>query len=226
MKQISYCTTCKGRLWQLRQTLTTNLTSLDDDSEIVLLNYHSTDELDDYIKDTFPSELDNGRLRYYKLITPVDGFDMAFAKHIAHTLGNARVLFNLDADNFIGDTAIELKNLDDVTLLIANKIEGTSTSRGGRIGITSKSYKRIGGYNPKVLGMIGDDGVFIKRALNMGLKLVYSNDKSIPIQQDELDKTKYIIERENGFKHPWSVVVEDHNGTEFTIHLWLQGTPI
>lgn len=43
MKQISYCTTCKGRLWQLKQTLPVNIKLTNDIIDIVLLDYHSDD---------------------------------------------------------------------------------------------------------------------------------------------------------------------------------------
>ena len=53
MKRVSFCTTCKGRLWQLEQTLPNNLKILDDYSEIVLLDYQSPDGLKNYIFDNF-----------------------------------------------------------------------------------------------------------------------------------------------------------------------------
>ena len=87
MKHISYCTTCKGRLWQLKQTLPTNIQSTNAEIEIVLLDYHSQDGLQEYILKNYQEYLADGRLRYYQLVTDVKGFDMAYAKHIVHMLG-------------------------------------------------------------------------------------------------------------------------------------------
>lgn len=225
-KQISYCTTCKGRLWQLKQTLPINIKQTNEDIEIVLLDYHSDDGLREYILENYREYLDDGRLRYYRLVTDVQGFDMAYAKHIVHMLGNAHRLFNLDADNFIGASIPEMMSLPPRAVLAANKLVGTATSRGGRIGISTKEYIRLGGYNCAMLGMFGDDGEFIERCLKKGLFLKISSDRSIPIQQDEDYKQLHVISRDAGFKFPQWVELEDYLGNPIKQHLKLRGTII
>ena len=64
MTHVSYCTTCKGRLWQLEQTLPVNIKLANEDIEIVLLDYHSQDGLRDYILENYQEYLADGRLRY------------------------------------------------------------------------------------------------------------------------------------------------------------------
>lgn len=226
MKHISYCTTCKGRLWQLKQTLPINIKLANEDIEIVLLDYHSQDGLREYILENYQEYLADGRLRYYRLITDIKGFDMAYAKHIAHMLGEGRVLFNLDADNFIGASIPELMTLPPSSLLVANKIVGTATSRGGRIGMSKSDYVRIGGYNTAMLGMFGDDGELVGRCLKNGMSLKMSNDRSIPIQQDEDYKHIHVIPREPGFRFPKVVELEDYLGRPVQQHLNLRGSNI
>lgn len=191
MTTVSYCTTCKDRLWQLKKTLPFNLATIDKDCDVVLLDYHSTDGLDQYIKDNYKNELDSGKLKYYKLDTPLNGFDMALAKHISHTLATGDVLFNLDADNFVGDTINELKNLKDGTVLIPKIVKGTNTSRCGRIGVTKKDYIKYHGYDVSIRNMSNDDGVFFRKLLKHGVRPISSKDRSIPIAQTQIEKTKH-----------------------------------
>lgn len=222
MKQISYCTTCKGRLWQLKQTLPVNIKLTNDIIDIVLLDYHSDDGLEEYIKENYREYLDDGRLKYYKLETVVDGFDMAFAKHIAHMLATGEILFNLDADNYIGVTPYELQELKQREVLIARKLEGTGTSRGGRIGIHRDDYLVIGGYEIRQLGMFGDDGLFLQRALGRRMQLKWSVDPTIPIQQTEAYKQINVIERDVDFTLPTTVKVTDNNNDVIDVILSLK----
>ena len=226
MTHVSYCTTCKGRLWQLKQTLPVNLESMIDGEDIVLLDYHSKDGLEDYIKTNYLEELACGKLKYYKLLTPVDGFDMAYAKHIVHMLADGNKLFNLDADNFIGTSREEIWRLPKNILLVSFKMPGTATSRGGRIGVNKADYNRIGGYNCRMLGMTGDDGNFVERAIRQGLRLTTTKDRSIPIQQTDEYKQIHVIKRPEGFRHLTSVTVLDHLNQQRVVRLDLQGTAI
>lgn len=193
MKKISYCTTCKGRLWQLKDTLPTNLDLIKDIDgvDLVLLNYHSDDGLDEYIRSGFKEYLDSGKLKYYSLVSEAKYFDMSYAKNIVHCLASGKVLFNLDADNFIGLTVDELKSLPINHILTTKHVKGTHTSRFGRIGIHASDFHELRGYNESIKNMGGDDGNLIIRGLHKGFKLIQSQDISIPIQQSVEIKTKY-----------------------------------
>ena len=190
-----------------------------DGEDIVLLDYHSKDGLEDYIKTNYLDELACGKLKYYKLLTPVDGFDMAYAKHIVHMLAEGDKLFNLDADNFIGTSRNEIWRLPLNYLLVSSKLPGTATSRAGRIGINRIDYHRIGGYNYRILGMVNDDGNFVERAINKGLRLTITKDRSIPIQQNQSHKQLYVIERPEGFIHSTTVRVLDHLNLQKIVRL-------
>lgn len=217
MRKISYCTTCKGRLWQLKQTLPTNIKLTNEDVQIVLLDYHSEDGLEDYIRQEYDEYLNDGRLVYYKLTTVVNNFDMAYAKHIVHLLAKGHVLFNLDADNFIGSTIDELSRLPQGKILIPKLVRNTHTARCGRIGITKWDYLKIGGYDIDMLGMKNDDGDFIHRGWVKGLRFVFSDDLSEPIPQSKEDKYKFIVDGD--YTLPPRVVVRDNVGGEFKVNL-------
>ena len=218
MKRITYCTTCKGRLWQLKQTLPINILSTSDTVDIVLLDYQSEDGLEEYIKSEYNEYLKDGRLKYFKLVTTIDGFDMAYAKHIAHMLAEGELLFNLDADNFIGSTIDEMRDLPRDKILIPKIINGTATARCGRVGISRLNYLRVGGYDIEMLGMQNDDGDLVHRCWIGGLRFVFSNDPTIPIEQSIDEKMKF-IKKEQDYKCPILIKVEDWTGTVITIDL-------
>ena len=217
MRKISYCTTCKGRLWQLRQTLPVNIKQTSETCDIVLLDYHSEDGLEDYIKSEFDEYLKDGRLKYYKLVTPLDGFDMAYAKHIIHTLSNSDVLFNLDADNYIGSTLNELTTLPVGKILIPKLVNGTHSARCGRIGFNRIDYLKINGYDIDLNVMTNDDVDIFHLAWLEGIRFIYSEDLSIPVSQTREDKFKYI--RKGTYTLPDSVEVMNYQGTRFIVNL-------
>lgn len=225
MKQISYCTTCKGRLWQLKQTLPTNILKTNDNVNIIILDYHSDDGLEDYIKDNYQEFLTDGRLKYYKLVTQIDGFDMAYAKHIVHMLAKSSLLFNLDADNFIGSTINEMYNLPVNRILIPRIVNGTATARCGRVGISRADYLRIGGYDIEMLGMQNDDGDLVHRSWTAGIRFVFSTDWSIPIEQSMGEKMKF-IKKELDYICPTDIEVEGWDGDKIKVDLTHNVNPI
>ena len=220
MKKISYCTTCKGRLWQLHQTLPVNIKLTSVDVDIVLLDYHSDDGLEDYIKTNYGKELTDGRLKYFKLETTLEGFDMAYAKHIVHLLSEGNKVFNLDADNYIGTTIPEMTQLPLGKLLLPRLVKGTHTARCGRIGMYRADYISAGGYDINIIGMKNDDGDVVHRAWLHGLRFVFSDDVSEPIEQTVTEKFMHI--REGEYTLPGTVIVQDHNDVRYDVDLLKQ----
>lgn len=217
MTTISYCTTCKDRLWQLEQTLPINILQTNENIDIVLLDYHSDDGLEKYIRSNYEEYLDDGRLKYFKLVTPMVGFDMAYAKQIVHLLSNNDVLFNLDADNHIGETVSELIELPLGKMLLPRLVKGTHTARCGRLGIHKTDYINVGGYDIDILGMKNDDGDLVHRAWLAGIRYVFSVDLSEPIPQSREQKFMHI--REDDYELSESTEVISHDGKVTIINL-------
>lgn len=219
---ISYCSTCKGRLWQLKETLPENLAAIrnTDNIDLVLLDYHSDDGLKDYIFRNYADDLTTGKLKYFELLTPKSYFDMSYAKNVAHCLATGSVLFNLDADNLIGDTARELATLPLNHILIPRPTKSLDTGRFGRIGIHAEQYHHIRGYNEHIRCMGGDDADFIYRATLAGLKPQYSNDLSQAIPNSFTEKHLFADPITIGIKNSstannigyGNALVRDHNG--------------
>lgn len=191
MKKISFCTTCKGRLWQLSQTLPENLKLLDDHAEIILLDYQSPDNLKEYIFQNFQQYLDNGKLKYYQIIEDY-AFTSAYAKNVAHRLASGEVLFNLDGDNYIYDGLLyELRVLTDHQIFVPRfglENEGTF----GRMGYTRKTFYKLGGYDERMVGLKGDDGELQKRARELNLFPVRASIRISAIQNSREQKDLYV----------------------------------
>lgn len=186
--KISYCTTCKGRLWQLKQTLEHNLSFTKvSEFELCILAYND-DTVEPYLNEAFPEHIADGRLKvktHHDDYQPIDGSDFAcgYVKNLSHAMGTGKILFNLDADNFI-DNAHELL----LQLKAGQIVKNTAIpldGRSGRIGVYRSLFKKVGGYRDT--GRT-DDGDFVLRCLKAGAKLLHMDCELAPIpnQQKEI----------------------------------------
>lgn len=176
--KVSYCSTCKGRLWQLKRTLLPNLSALEGiDAEWIILDYNCEDNVSEILR-THPvanAAMLKGKLKVYKLTAQIP-WSMPLAKNLAHSLAEGDVVVNLDIDNYIGSSFEQVKDLKDDEYLWSNPstlINGVY----GRIALTKTSFYRVGGYDLDLFGMGYDDLDLLAR-LN---KLNYTPIKEINI---------------------------------------------
>lgn len=227
MKKISFCSTCKGRLWQLKQTLPDNIKKLDDWAEIIILDYLSNDGLRDYIFDNFQSFIENGKLKYYQMVDDF-AYTSAYAKNVSHKLATGDILFNLDADNFIYDGLLyELRKLKDNQLflpMLGMENEGIL----GRLGYTKNTFFRLNGYSENIVGMKGDDGDMRLRAHKLKIDVITASVRVKAIQNSLEQKELYVndgVIKNYPMASPpvnypnfWGVAqVIDHKGNKITI---------
>lgn len=188
---VSFVTTCKGRCWQLKQTLPANLDLLKKDHELVILDYHSDDNILPYIKSNFGKYLANGQLAYYRLATPKRYFEMAYAKNVAHLLGQGRVLFSLDADNFIGEDIDHVDSIVDDVVYTPDIYPGCMGGIYGRIGLTKNTFLMLNGYNENFSNVEGEDGNMVTRASIKGCYIRKSPAKAKCVDNTSSDKVKF-----------------------------------
>jgi hypothetical protein len=170
--RISFCVTCKNRLWQLRHTLGSNLdvVTADGAAELVLLNYNSADGLDGWVRG-FAAQVESGALRYvYERTAP--HFHCSKAKNLAHLAATGDFVVNLDADNHIGDTIAAWRcawdERPDTVLHGFSGDYGDGTY--GRIGVPRSTFLAIGGYDEAMLPLSQQDKDLIMRAEAAGLR--------------------------------------------------------
>ena len=167
---ISYCTTCHSRLWQLQLTLDNNLAyTIAGDVELCILVYNDLETFQ-YLEEHYQTFINDGRLVIKHRLDDVP-FTCGRVKNFAHELGLGKVLFNLDADNFIDiGTHEALLRLRENEVL--HHVGGNDIGLAGRIGVYRTRYDHVDGYRD--VGR-NDDGDFIRRLLwesGMRMKLV------------------------------------------------------
>lgn len=183
---ISYCTTCHGRLWQLKQTLGHNLAyTVAGKVELCVLLYNDADAYE-YLRRFYADYITDGRLRILSHVEDrifADGsrWSCGYVKDLAHKMGRGRVLFNLDADNFIDDPLhAALLALPASHILITRQSEWRPDGRSGRIGIHREKYGKAF-YRDRGRS---DDGDFISQCIALGAKVQQIACQHTPIDND------------------------------------------
>jgi cellulose synthase/poly-beta-1,6-N-acetylglucosamine synthase-like glycosyltransferase len=102
-KKIAFCISCMNRLSHIQATLEQNIRDnyLTDDVEFVLLDYHSTDGLEEWVQ-AMQEYITQGFLKYYRTTTS-DHYERSHSQNMAFRLSNAEIVCKLDADNFLGE---------------------------------------------------------------------------------------------------------------------------
>lgn len=176
---VSFCTTCKGRLHHLSETLPHNLRMTKDipGIEFVVLDYDSQDGLADWMRTHMQTPMQEGRVRYAKH-APAPYFKMAHAKNMAHRLGTGDVLCNLDADNRMvagfpawlqerfsdrPDSIVSGWSAQPVRQIGAELrmryLERGKSRNGGLIAVSAPMFHRLGGYDEQRFEGWGPDDI-------------------------------------------------------------------
>lgn len=154
MISISFCTTCMGRRMHLEETLPENLAVLAPHAgraELVLLDYGSRDGVGEWVRKRFPAELASGLLRYARTDEP-SVYHPPHAKNTVFRIARHEILFNLDADNFIGDDTCE--RLDALFAESPRRFAVSSVQPdvGGRLGLLRADFAALGGWDERYQG--------------------------------------------------------------------------
>ena len=178
-KKIAFCITCKNRLSHIQQTLPKNIEDnyLPDEVEFVLLDYNSTDGLSEWVK-SLQEHIDSGILSYYHTKIP-EYYHRSHSRNMAFRFANAKIVCNLDADNYLGKGFAEemIKRFTEVEEPIFVTTNLSPTGAYGRFCAYRDDFFRIRGYNESIAGYGGEDTDLFKRLLNAGLKLKMFHDR-------------------------------------------------
>jgi hypothetical protein len=178
---IAFCTTCKGRVQHIEQTLPVNLKDNEQNfARFILLDYGSPDNLQTYLVTNHREEIEAGRLIVYSFQEP-GPFRMAHAKNMAHRLAmleGADVLVNLDADNFTGPDfgsyiARHFDARDDIFMwakMVKHGPDRLARGISGRIAVTAHAFMKAGGYDEQYNTWSPDDKDFNARLRRLGYK--------------------------------------------------------
>lgn len=177
-KKISFCITCMNRLHHLKKTLEKNIleNNLFNDVEFLVLDYNSTDGLDEWMKTKMEKYIMSDILVYYKTTDP-KVYNRSHSRNMAFRLSRGELICNLDADNFLGKDFAK-KMVED----LSNDFNSFYTSDCrindvfGRIVVSRKNFFDTKGYNEHLIGYGFEDVDLFNRLIKCGVKhLMFSN---------------------------------------------------
>ena len=170
-KKIGFCITCMNRTHHLKETLIKNIEDnyFPDDVEFVLLDYNSSDDLEEWVRGYLTHYIDIGILAYYKICTPTT-YMRSHSRNIAFRLSDAKIVCNLDADNFLGKGFAEFiinefnkeKNIFYTSIVVDNIF--------GRVCVLKNDFVKIHGYNEAFTGYGYEDCDLFNRLRKIGLE--------------------------------------------------------
>ncbi len=101
--KISFATVCMNRLHHIRQTLPKNIqdNSEYENVEFLLLDYNSTDGLEDWVKKNMKEHIRSGKLSFYRTTEPTY-FKRSHSRNMILRMAIGDIVCNVDADNYTG----------------------------------------------------------------------------------------------------------------------------
>ena len=181
--KLSFCITHKDRFEYLQETLFQNLKDNEEDQldiEFILMDFHESDEVMHWIKETFPKEIGQGYLKYFR--AKMQGWSAPLAKNTAHYVASGTILTNLDCDNFTGREGgrfvLEQYYKEESNLMLWQFSRVRRDGSYGRMSFYQQAFEDLGGYDEGLMEMGFQDNDLMLRALKMGVKRIECNDKA------------------------------------------------
>ncbi|RVU00436.1 glycosyltransferase family 2 protein [Mucilaginibacter limnophilus] len=175
MLKISFCTVCMNRLQHLKETLQANIEANQDyaNLEFVLLDYNSTDGVEDYIRNHMSYYIKSGKLVYYKTTSHLY-FNRSHSRNVAFRLATGDVLCNIDADNFTGIGFAAYVNeafskANDIFLSVFNNNLLNKSDVLGRICVRKADFYKVTGYDERMVNYGFEDYDLVNRLELYGL---------------------------------------------------------
>ena len=170
---VCFCTSIKDRLWQIKQTLPSNLRNIENtDHRIAVADYGSNDGLEGWLASS--GIIDAPNLIYQKFDIGEFSWSSPVAKNLASSLApDGYGIFNLDADNFVTTNDVkkifDSLNNDQVVHQFSGKWGDGSF---GRIGLPPQRFAELSGYEERLLPMGYQDADILNRAERQGSNVI------------------------------------------------------
>ncbi|MHA2217457.1 MAG: glycosyltransferase family A protein [Candidatus Hodarchaeales archaeon] len=172
--KISICTNVMNKLGDIKQTLPKNIKDNSDykNIEFVLLNYNSTDGLDEWVRSDMMNYIEDGILNYFHTADP-EYYDMCHSRNVVFKVSQGDIILPVDADNFTSRGFATCINM------CANLISDKETAvfcafpiLRGRVGLFKKFFMQLGGYDEELMHRGYQDRDMQLRAVAEGAKCI------------------------------------------------------
>jgi len=179
--RISFCVVCMNRLHQLRETLLRNLDDNKnyDNLEFIVLDYNSSDGMEEWAKENLKKFILSGRLKYYKTKIPFE-FNHSHSKNIAFKLATGKIICNINADHFTGFGFAKYVNrsfnlMNDIVLTTIDFPKTKHSYRPpkdvfGKVCVKKEDFLKVKGFDERMKGYGFEDWDFINRLEFTGVK--------------------------------------------------------
>lgn len=172
--KISLCTVSMNRLHHIERTLPRNIEdNLDyENVEFVLLNYNSSDGLDEFVLNELNAYIERGILTYIKTTEPVF-FHRSHSRNVAFKAASGDILCNVDADNFTGKGFAKYVNKkfnEHPEIFLVPSFNKQIRDVVGRICVRKTDFIRTRGYDEAMSDYGYEDNDFYNRLKLIGLR--------------------------------------------------------
>ena len=198
--KISFCTVCMNRLHHLKETLPANLkgNASYPNAEFILLDYNSSDGLEQWVKTDLKEYIDSGRLVYYRTTEP-KYFQRSHSRNMAFKLATGDIVCNVDADNFTGKGFAHYINrqfMANRNIFIIPDIRSRFyyiRDVFGRICCLKQDFEAAGGFDEQLEGYGHEDVDFIYRLIKLNREEVVILDHEYlkAISHTDVERVQY-----------------------------------
>jgi glycosyltransferase involved in cell wall biosynthesis len=203
-RKISIVTTCMDRLHDLKITLPQNIKDSGDyPVEFILLDYGSSDGLEQWVLDKMLNHIKSGKLIYYKTLNQ-KFFKPNHSRNVSFRLATSDIITNVDSDNYIHSGFLENLNkcCNYKTIAVSESFispNSNTLNLKGRFALMKKDLYKLGGFDEDLDEGYGhDDTAFIFRALLSNFKLCRFDDCFLKerIETKMKDRSKNMINKD------------------------------
>jgi len=175
MNRISICTVCMNRLFHVRETLPANIRENIGfpNIEFVLLDYNSSDGLEERVRSNMMQHIKSGILKYYRTTEPTY-FSMSHSKNMISRLASGNILCMMDADNYAGVNyagwinSVFVEKGDNSVVSAFSPVGLKYIDMGGKITFHRQLFNKVRGFDESFIGYGMDDKDLIVRLEKAG----------------------------------------------------------
>jgi hypothetical protein len=172
---ISFATVSMNRMHHIIQTLPKNIQDNESYSavEFLLLDYNSSDGLEDWVKTNLNKYIESGLLKFYRTTEP-EYFNRSHSRNMILKLAQGEIICNVDADNYTGKGFAkyinEAFNSDDNIFLKGFYKEGLEEYKDayGRFCTWKKDFFSLNGYDEEMESYGHEDTDLYERMVRYG----------------------------------------------------------